>query len=141
MGFSYNPKDAVTLIPDGEYDGEIALADETMSKAGNAMLKLTVKVWTGNGGARTVFDYIVNPSGLWKWKQIASALRLMAEFESGDLQPPDVIGKALRVTVRTKEDKTGQFQPSNIITRYLPSEAAHQAAPSQSTAADDDMPF
>lgn len=136
---NFNPKDASTLIQDGEYDGEIALAEETHSKAGSEMLKLTVRVWAGSGGPRTVFDYVVNPGGLWKLKQIASASGQMDKYEAGSMGAGDLNGVSVRVGVKTQKDKTGQFEDKNVIARYLAPAAGegNHGKP----AADEEIPF
>lgn len=131
MGFNYNPKDATNLIPDGEYDAIVTIADEQESKAGNAMLKLSVKVWHG-GRESIVFDYIVVPATVWKLKQLLSALGMSERFEAGSVVPKDLVGKTIRVFVKTREDKTGKYSDQNVITKYMASTGdAHH---------DDDMP-
>lgn len=135
----YDPKDADNLIPDGEYDGEIASAVEKTSKAGNDMTELKVKVWAGGGGPRLIFDYIVVPSSLYKLKQIAAATGQTPEFQAGRLGAADILGKSVRVAVKTQKGKDG-FDDKNVITRYLPQEAG--SAPShEKSVPDEDIPF
>lgn len=138
----FNPDDAVNLMPDGEYDAEIADAEEARSKNGNDMMKLTVRVFPG-GGPRLLFDYAVVPSTLYKLKQLAGAVGLADKFAKGELQPEDIKGKSVRVTIGTEPAKNG-FEPKNKVTRYLPQEAGHVAPPAASRrapVADDDIPF
>lgn len=137
----YDPKDANNLIPDGEYDAEIAEAEETTSKKGNDMLKLTVRVWAGGGGPRVIFDYIVVPSSLYKLKQIAAATGQMPAFEAGELGAKGVQGKSLRVSLKTEKDKSGAFPDKNAVARYLPQEAGAQPHTKAQPADDDGIPF
>lgn len=138
----FDPKDAVNLIPDGEYDAEILDAEETRSKAGNDMMKLTVKVFPG-GGDRVVFDYAVVPKTLYKLKQLAAAVGEGAKFAAGELGPSDLRGKGCRVTIETEEGRNG-FDDKNTIRRYLP-QVAGASPPSRQTQStppgDDEIPF
>lgn len=142
----FNPKAASTLIPDGEYDAEIAAAEEAESKKGNAMMKLTVRVWAGGGGPRTVFDYIVDPHSIWKLKQIAAAIGKQDVFESGDMGPGEIAGESVRVAIKTQKDRTGQFEDKNVVARYLAPAAGMAANDTGASGAaggdhDDNIPF
>lgn len=138
----YDPKSASSLIPDGEYDAEIATAEEARSKSGKEMLKLTVKVWAGGGGPRTVFDYVVNPETLWRLKQIAGAVGKNDLFDSGEMGPREIQGESVRVAIKTQKDKKGQFEDKNVIARYLPAAAGVTQDESRRPAmGDDDIPF
>lgn len=141
----YDPKDADSaLIPEGEYDLEIKLAEDTHSKAGNEMMKLTINVWAGGGGPRVVFDYAVVPGGVYKLRQIAAALGIMPKFESGSMGPADVMGQSLRGLVKTEKGK-GDFPAKNVIARYLPSASASPATaaspPGKIPDDDSEVPF
>lgn len=135
----YKPEDANSLIPDGEYDGEIAAAEDKLSKKGSEMIEAKVRVWAGGGGPRLVFDYIVNPGSLYKLKQIAAASGQMAKYETGAMGADDIRGISVRVSVKTQKDKTGDFPDKNVIARYLAPAAGegNHGKP----AADDDIPF
>lgn len=127
MSFNYDPKDAeAKLIPDGEYDAEVIEVEEQTSKAGNAMLKLTVKVWA-NGGSFHVFDYVVNPATLWKLKQLSSAVGLMDKFQTGSMNPRELVGKSFIAGVKTKKDETGKYAPQNVIAKYASASASASA--------------
>ena len=137
----FDPAQANTLIRKGEYDLEFAVVEQTKSKKGADMWKLTVKVWPG-GGVRTVFDYIVFPQGLWRLKQIAAACGLQDKFDSGEMETSDIQGKSARGAVDIKEDK--EFGDKNIITRYLPQDAGAPGpvAHNENGAPEgDDLPF
>lgn len=121
MSFKYNPKDADNkLIPDGEYEAHVLEAEEMKSKAGNDMIKLTIKVWA-HGDAFHLFDYVVNPSSLWKLKRLAGAVGMMDRFESGAFEPRDLIGKNCLAFVKTKKDESGKYPDQNVIMKYSPS--------------------
>lgn len=136
----FDPKDAVNLMPDGEYDAEIVDAEEQRSSKGNDMMKLTVRVFPG-GGPRIVFDYAVVPSTLYKLKQLAGAAGLADKFASGELQAEDVKGQSVRVTIGTEPAKNG-FDAKNKITRYLPQVAGEMPGRSSTPPRhDDDIPF
>lgn len=136
----FDPKSAYDLIPDGEYDAEIASAEERQSKSGKDMLKLTLKVWAGTGGPRIVFDYIVNPDSLWRLKQIAGVLGKKELFESGEMGASEIEGESVRVSIKTQKDKSEKFGDRSVVARYLPLVAGEQSrTPVPGT--DDDIPF
>ena len=69
--FEFDPKDAedktFICLPAGEYEAEIVNAENKVSKSsGNAMIELQINCHATDGNAVRVFDYIVNPSSLWK---------------------------------------------------------------------------
>lgn len=140
----FDPKQANTLIKKGEYDIEFSVVEQTKSKAGADMWKLTLKVWPG-GGQRTMFDYIVFPNGLWKLKQIAAATDQQAKFDSGEMEPGDIQGQSARATVDVKED--AKYGDKNIIVRYLPQAAGAHGTRQPSShnengaPIDDEIPF
>lgn len=137
----FDPRAANTLIPDGEYDAEIAEAEDTTSKKGNAMMKLNVKVWAGNGGPRVVFDYIVDPHSIWKLKQIAAAIGKNDVFASGEMGPSHIRGESVRVAIKTQKDKTGEFEDKNVVARYLAPAAGSAGTGEAPSASDDEIPF
>ena len=122
--FQFDPKDAGNkLIPDGEYEATVVEAEELKSKAGNAMLKLTIRVWA-NGNTFQLVDYVVNPSSLWKLKRLAGAVGLIDKFETGSFDPRELVGKNFLAGVKTKKDETAKYPDQNVIAKYSQSAPA-----------------
>lgn len=139
------------LWPRGTYDCEIVEASDEISKNGNEMIKLRVKVFSQDGGdSRTVFDYLLEAIP-YKVRHAAEAFGLVAEYDNGTLSGFDFQGRTGQCILFIQKDKTGQFGDKNAVADYVPAKAsaapsAHRIAPPQmggSTGAslDDEIPF
>lgn len=140
---SYDPKEATqSLIVPGQYDAEILTAEEVTSKkdASKKMLKLCFRVWAG-GNTYQLFDYIVPGATIWKLNGIAKALGLLDKFEAKTLNERDMVGRSLRVEIKTQADKTGQYGDQSVIKKYLASESGGSATKSREVGADDEVAF
>ena len=136
----FNPKDAVQLLPEGEYRAEVATAEETKSKAGNDMLKVTWKVFAPNGGTPLVTDYIVPPHGVGRLKKMCRAVGLEDKFKQGSVTPEDLRGQACTVVVIVEDDKTGNYDPQNRIAKYIAPGDEDLSVP-EGDIPEDDIPF
>ena len=106
------------LLPDGDYGFEVAAAEDAVSKSGNEMVVLTLKVFDEDDGARTIKDYLVaTDGGMRKVRGFAVACGLLAEYEAGSLEADDMIGRAGKVKIRT--DKNPGYEPKNGVAFYL----------------------
>ena len=47
------------LMENGIYDFQVIKATEKISKSGNEMIELQLKVWESNGRERFIFDYLL----------------------------------------------------------------------------------
>ena len=68
----FQPKTEQEVAGDGvwpasEVDFEILEATETVSKTGNEMIKLRVRIYNAEGRSKTLFDYLVATEG-WAYK-------------------------------------------------------------------------
>lgn len=139
MAFQYDPKEAGNkLVPDGEYEAVVSEAEETTSKKGSAMIKLMVKIWA-RGETFHIPDYIVSPSGLWKLRQLVTAIGMPDAFDKGSIEAKSLIGKNCLAFVRTRKDETGKYQDQNVISKYSPSAEAGDAIPPSES--DDELAF
>lgn len=119
MAFTYNPKDASTALPADKYPASIAKCHEGVSKSSqNPMLTVSFTVYTATGGERTVKDYIVNPSTLWKLRRLAKALGKSAEFDAGTFAVEKHIGANLTLELDIQQQEG--FDESNTIVGYEP---------------------
>ena len=97
MSFEYNPKEVKSeymILNNGEYECEIVSAEETVSKAGNDMIKLVLCVYGNDGEQVRVYDYIVSPSTIYKLKSICRCCDI--EFD-GVLDEQLLVGKRMLV--------------------------------------------
>lgn len=107
------------LWPVAEYDFEVSSAEEAQSKAGNDMVKLTLYVFNDKGDKRTVFDYLVSSEkAIFKVRQFAASVGLLAEYEAGELNAYDMQGRTGRLRLGWKEDPG--YQAQNTVSFYLP---------------------
>ncbi len=147
-----NEQSASDPWPAGDYDFSIAEASEEVSAAsGNEMIKLTLHVLNRDGNRRTVFDYLVNiDSGQWKIRHFAETVGLVKQYETGEMEPRDMVGRAGRCKLRIKPAQ-GNYSAQNAVGDYLPASTPYAApvsrpASRQKAAAgggdiDDDIPF
>jgi hypothetical protein len=115
------------LLPKDIYDAEIIEAEETVSKAGNPMLKINVKVYRPQGGFTLIFDYLMETMA-HKLRHCAYACGFGADYENGVLNAHDLIGRSFKVSVSIVQDKAKQYPPKNQINDYVVDESEKQAA-------------
>ena len=122
MTFEYNPKEAKSeyaVLPNGEYECEIVGAVNTVSKAGNDMIKLVLCVYGNEGEQVRMYDYIVSPSTLWKLKSICRCCDI--EFD-GILDEQLLIGRRMRVLTKVEPERTVDgktYSERNSIVKYV----------------------
>tara|TARA_R110002051_G_C8617371_1_gene482772 strand:+ start:243 stop:692 length:450 start_codon:yes stop_codon:yes gene_type:complete len=149
MTFEYNPKEVKSeyaLLPNGEYECEVVSAEETVSKAGNDMIKLVLCLYGNNAEQVRVYDYIVNPNGINKLKSICRCCDIAFD---GILDEQLLVGKRMTVLAkidpeRTVEGKT--YTERNSIDKYVSGikQATTASAPTAAPDAKppkDDVPF
>lgn len=138
MAWPYNPKDASECLPEGEYDASIATVEEKISKSGgNPMLAVGFSV-PMNGRQWTVRDYIVNPSSLFKLKQISRCFGKLADFDAGLFDLAQFKGRALRLVLAV-ESEPG-FADKNVIKAFKETNGAVRR-PAATQQDDADIPF
>ena len=122
MPFEYNPKEAKSeyaVLPNGEYECEIVGAVNTVSKAGNDMIKLVLCVYGNEGEQVRMYDYIVSPSTLWKLKSICRCCEI--EFD-GILDEQLLIGRRMRVLTKVDPERNVDgktYSERNSIAKYV----------------------
>ena len=133
MAFKYNPKDASSALPADKYPASIATCEEGTSKSSdNPMLTITFTVYTPAGGERTIYDYIVNPTTLWRMKRLAKAIGKATDFEAGTFNPSDHIGANLTLDLGVQEDD--EHGDKNTVRGYEPSALGAKTAPTPKAA-------
>lgn len=114
MAFHYDPKDAATCLPKGDYDAQLASVEEKKSKSGLDMLLV---VWTipHAGKDHSVKDYILN-STLFKMRNIAVAWGMVQDFEERRFDLAEHINRQIVLRLEVRSDDT--YGDKNEIKAY-----------------------
>lgn len=107
-----------SLIDPGIYDFEVVKCEEKVSKSGNEMLKLTLRVWDMMGREHTVFDYLMD-SIAYKVKHFCDTVGLEEAYNAGGFKPEECQGRSGKAKIGIKEDKTGVYPPNNSVLDYV----------------------
>jgi hypothetical protein len=135
---------------EGEADFVISSAQESISKSGNEMIKIGVKVWDKNGEEGVVLDYLVGTVA-FKIKQICESIGKPEWYSAElDLTPEMLEGMGGKCILKIEKSTNPEYSDSTKIKSYI----AHSGEPvperavvSKKEAAvsdisfDDDMPF
>lgn len=104
------------LLPEGEYSFQISGAEDTQSKAGNDMIKLTVRVFKPDGNFLLVDDYLVEAM-LYKVLHLCEATGLKEDYDAGQLDSQKFIGKTGMLKLGIQ--KSDAFPDRNTIKDYI----------------------
>jgi hypothetical protein len=149
-----------SLLPEGVYPFEVLDAIDTLSKAGNEMLKLKLVVF-GDGSSPHVYDYLLEKLA-YKLRHFAETTGLLAEYEAGELTAQHCVNK--EGYCKLAIERQDGYEPRNTVKDYMVKEkaaandplaavpAAAQPAPRQrprpqpapqpaAAGFDDDVPF
>ncbi len=116
------------ILPAGTYECEVHSAEDTVSKNGNDMIKMGLRVYDAGGVPYFVFDYLLEAIA-HKLRHAAVALGMAAAYDAGTLIGDDMIGRTCRVRLRVEKDKNGQFPDKNVVVDYLAPAADAPPAP------------
>lgn len=133
------------LIPeDTQCDFEVVEANHKVSKKGNDMIALKLRVFAKTRET-VVFDYLLESMG-FKLLHFCEAANLTAKYASGNLLAQDCLGKTGRCVVGI-EEASGSYPAKNVVSDYI----GHRETKSVSLApvkpvsaiviSDDDVPF
>lgn len=115
----YDPKDAVTVLPAGEYNAVLEQYEERLSKKGNEMGVLTWKIFPeGSNSTPFVTDYIVVPQFTWKLKKLAKALGREQDFKDAKFQPGDFVGSSVKLILEIQQ--SDGYDDKNGVETYVP---------------------
>jgi hypothetical protein len=85
---------SMNLVPEGQYNFEVVKATDKVSKQGNAMLELQLKIWDSSGKERIVFDYLVGiPAMVYKIKNFCQTTGLTEKYNMGSFSAHDCLNK------------------------------------------------
>jgi hypothetical protein len=135
------------LLPEGVYDFEVLEATDRVSKKGNEMIEVRLKVYDLNGGFRFITDYLLE-AYLPKLYSFAKATGTLKAYDAGEFTAYDCQGRSGKVQVKVVP--AGEFPAKNEVKTYgepkskaLPSPAPATFKPSAPVQdmAEDDIPF
>jgi hypothetical protein len=117
------------LLPAGNYRFEIlpratlgkrdVETGDTVSKNGDDMIALVVKVYNAQGGGRVVLDYLLGRYPK-KLRQAAIACDLLNEYATGSISGASFVGRTGMLKLTVEKDKTGEYADKNAVAAYLP---------------------
>ena len=121
------------LLEAGDYPAEVTGAEEKISKKGNAMIVLQVKVHASE--KRMLTDYLLDlESTAYKLRHFCVSAGIEDKYTSGELTAADCVGKAITVKVGIDKNEGTDFPAKNVILDY-------PVAVEASSPPDDDLPF
>lgn len=136
----------MNLLPPGDYDFEVISASEEVSKKGNEMLVVKLRIFTDSGN-KIITDYLTD-SVAYKVRHFAEAVGLLDSYETGYLNPDDLTARSGRCAINVQVDKHGQYPDKNGIKDYVTQESEAAPLPLAGAALsapvkleDDDIPF
>lgn len=128
----------------GIYDFEVTKAVEKVSKKGNQMIEVTLKVFNDEGKEQLVFDYLMAAFPL-KLIDACECMGLSTEYNNGCLQPYQLEGKTgkLRLNIRPKTtDKASgkEYPEKNDVHGYVIGEVSTRPSSTEGHPAFEDTP-
>jgi len=110
--------DEEKLLPEGEYGFVISDAKEKVSKAGNEMIELTVRVYKPDGKFVLINDYLMEKM-LYKILHCSEACGLLERYNSGELQADEFIGKEGYAKIKTQKSTDPNYSDKSVISDYV----------------------
>ena len=126
----------------GPCDFEVVDAKDQLSKAGNEMVKLTLRVWDSEGREGQLFDYLVG-SASWKIASFFESIGNPEHYESGEIDTLAILGACGKATLAIEKDTTGKYGDQAKVKFYVkPGEAKKEPKNPDDVRQDgDDIPF
>jgi len=110
----------VDYLPAGTYEARVAWAEEKISKSGNDMLEVKLRVFGDGGQTCTVREFLLANNNAFKWKvdSFAVAIGLCERGGKYELDASKIIGLPLAVKLSVEEND--QYGKQNRVQRFLP---------------------
>jgi len=134
------------LLQDGIYDFEVVEARDRVSRSGNDMIELKLKLWDKSGGVKIIFDYLLEAMA-YKLRHFCSVTGLIQKYEEGSLQAMDCIGRCGRAEIIIQPGagkQTGGYYPDkNSVKDYITNDKYAKPIPKENNTMnlDQDVPF
>jgi len=132
------------IWPRGNYDFEVMAVEEKVSKSGNEMIELRLKVYDATGNSQTIWDYLLDNIA-YKIAHACEAMGLSDQYAVGELHAEDFIGKTGTLVLYIKKAQNG-YPEKNAVADYVKSRPAARIQPRAKASAgggdlDDEIPF
>jgi hypothetical protein len=125
-------RESMVLTP-GEYDFEVVEAVEKVSKAGNDMIELKLRIFVPDGSTRLLNDWLVPGSDLGdlKLNRFAHATGLQDAYFAGELSSLNCTGAAgkVRLTVQADEKYGDQSRVKDYVVPTQTDDVVQHAPP------------
>lgn len=99
-------------------DFEVLEANDKVSKAGNDMIELKLKVYRPDGGYIFVNDYLL-ASMEFKLRHSAAAIGALVKYNKGALSADDFTGKSGKLIVGIQKSEDPQYPDKNVVKDYI----------------------
>jgi hypothetical protein len=114
------------IMPAGTYDFEVVEAEEKLSKGGNDMIVVELKVFNKDGGFRKVTDYLLEKLA-YKLRHFCCTTGLIQSYNAGSLSAAKCIGRGGKVIIqvepeRKSDDGSKTYPAKNSVKDYLDEE-------------------
>ena len=129
-------------IPAAEYDFNILMAEDTVSKtSGNDMIKATLGIYVDGAIKRKIPDYLM-PSMAAKLRHFCDTTGLLSQYEAGTLEAADLIGRSGRVKIGIEPEKNG-YPAKNFVKDYVcrPAKPLAGQNPNAESVPEEEIPF
>lgn len=104
------------LLQPADYPFEVLEAEDKVSKQGNEMIALKLKIEIDDG-MRIVFDYLLEAVE-YKLRHFFDSIGMLDEYESGDISAEDVVGAAGIAKIIIQPAKGG-YDAKNSVKDYV----------------------
>jgi len=129
MSFTFTPMTeeeikSLNIMDSGIYDFEVIKAEQSISKSGNPMIKLMLKVWDTNGREHIIYDYLVSTSNMmYKIKHFCESVGLEDKYKLGTFDENDCVGKCGKVDIIIQKGQSspngGNYPDKNTARDYI----------------------
>lgn len=129
------------LLEPGVYDYEVVYAQDKVSKSGNDMIELKLRIFSDRG-ERLIHDYLLEAIA-YKLRHFCESAGILSQYEAGSLIAEDCLGKAGKLKLGIQRDKTGAYPDKNTVQDYEV-DGASEPKPvrfEQVALKDDNVPF
>lgn len=128
------------VIPKGIYAFEVASAEDAVSKSGNEMIKLQLRIWDAQGKVHFIYDYLLD-SLAFKLRHFAEYTGLIEKYNMGGINAEDCLYKSGSVELMIQEAKDN-YPMKNAVKDYVKTDrSAKVSAPDVPFEDDLDIPF
>jgi hypothetical protein len=116
---------ASSIIEEGTYDFEVAKSTRKVSKGGNPMAEINIRVFDKEGNNHFVYDYLVFskvPLNIKKVKHFCDTTGLQKEYKAGSL-PEELEFLSGKVNIGIKDEQPreggGVYPRKNYVLDYV----------------------